>query len=73
MGICLILRRVFEMKREGFVRSKDLRALYEFVRRSTSVALSESAAGVLGKITARKYQWMYTTMIESYEPPSRNR
>ncbi len=47
-----MLRRVFEMKSEGFVRSKDLRALYEFVRRSTSVALSDSAAGVLAKITA---------------------
>lgn len=54
MGICLILSRVLEMKREGFVRRSWRRALNEFVRFSISTAGRLAAAGVFGKITEER-------------------
>ena len=41
------------MNSDGFDRSKVRLALNEPVRLSISVGVSDSAAGVLGKITAR--------------------
>lgn len=48
-----MLRRDLEMKREGFDFSKALRALKEFVRRSTSAGVNDAAAGVFGMITTK--------------------
>lgn len=46
-----MLRRVFDMKSDGFDFNSARRALKEAVRFSTSVGVSVSAAGVLGRIT----------------------
>jgi hypothetical protein len=51
MGICRMLRRVLEMNSAGLDLSSVRRALYDAVRRSISVAVRVSAAGVLGRIT----------------------
>jgi hypothetical protein len=49
-----MLRRVFEMNSDGFDRNKVRRALNELVRLSISAGVSDSAAGVLGKMTAQQ-------------------
>lgn len=46
-----MLRRVRETKRDGFERSRARRALNDTVRFSTSEGGSDSAAGVLGRMT----------------------
>jgi hypothetical protein len=64
------------MNNEGFDRSKVRLALNELVRLSISAGVSDSAAGVLGKITAhhRNYKRTENKLNGSDNaPPSRRR
>lgn len=54
VGICRTLRRVLEMKRDGFDLRRARRALNELVRRSMSADVKSSAEGVFGMITRKK-------------------
>ena len=51
VGICRTLRRVLEMKRDGFDLRRARRALNELVRRSISADVKSSDEGVLGMMT----------------------
>lgn len=60
-----MLSRVLEMYNDGLDLSRVFRELNETVRRSTSVEVSVSAAGVLGMITVRKVALLTRNDLEN--------
>ena len=52
-GSWRMLKRVFETYKEGLDRRSAFRALNDCVLRSTSAELSDSAAGVFGRMTEK--------------------